>query len=251
MMTIRFSTDLQILAQHAVSSDLFVETLNYFHYSFIYLYHQDLAKCIGGPLLSKILRILSMDFRYRTSGMPDLTVWSPSCGTYKVSRRVWLLLNATPAWLLRHNVSVSVAPLLSVPSQMPLLRKQQMVSLQHLLLVPVVIFNVILASKLNSAKLVSYWQERAWRWSLPVVAKGYNFFEKKNKFRQRRERYWAAASYSTISLFCFCAQLVEVKGPGDRLQSNQKLWMHDLVSLGVSVEVCHVTAHASRKLQAT
>jgi len=74
---------------------------------------------------------------------------------------------------------MSVAPLLSVPLQMSLLRKQQMVSLQHLLLAPVVIFNVILTSKLNSAKPVSYRQERAWRWSLPDVAKGYNLFENK------------------------------------------------------------------------
>ena len=43
-------------------------------------------------------------------------------------------------------------------------------------------------------------------------------------------------------------QLVEVKGPGDRLSNNQKMWMHRLVRLGANVEVCHVTANASRKL---
>ncbi|CAK8681542.1 unnamed protein product [Clavelina lepadiformis] len=43
-------------------------------------------------------------------------------------------------------------------------------------------------------------------------------------------------------------KLVEVKGPGDRLSNNQKVWMHELVTLAANVEVCHVTANASRKL---
>ncbi|KAH9951864.1 VRR-NUC domain-containing protein [Amylocystis lapponica] len=36
------------------------------------------------------------------------------------------------------------------------------------------------------------------------------------------------------------AQFVEVKGPGDSLQENQKVWIDVLVRAGVNVEVCHV-----------
>nr|CAB3244629.1 fanconi-associated nuclease 1-like [Phallusia mammillata] len=43
-------------------------------------------------------------------------------------------------------------------------------------------------------------------------------------------------------------KFVEVKGPSDRLQNNQKMWMHHLVSIGACVEVCYVSASASRKL---
>lgn len=35
-------------------------------------------------------------------------------------------------------------------------------------------------------------------------------------------------------------QLIEVKGPGDRLQDHQRLWLNALQARGVSVSVCHV-----------
>lgn len=37
-------------------------------------------------------------------------------------------------------------------------------------------------------------------------------------------------------------QLVEVKGPGDRLSPKQMTWLHELQKLGADVEVCHVAA---------
>lgn len=37
-------------------------------------------------------------------------------------------------------------------------------------------------------------------------------------------------------------QLVEVKGPGDRLSHKQMTWLHELRKLGADVEVCHVAA---------
>nr|XP_018671419.1 fanconi-associated nuclease 1-like [Ciona intestinalis] len=43
-------------------------------------------------------------------------------------------------------------------------------------------------------------------------------------------------------------KLVEVKGPNDRLSTNQRVWIHKLMELGVDVEVCHVSAAASRKM---
>ncbi|XP_029806858.1 fanconi-associated nuclease 1 isoform X2 [Suricata suricatta] len=38
------------------------------------------------------------------------------------------------------------------------------------------------------------------------------------------------------------AQLVEVKGPNDRLSHKQMVWLHELQKLGAEVEVCHVVA---------
>ncbi|XP_059533921.1 fanconi-associated nuclease 1 isoform X7 [Myotis daubentonii] len=38
------------------------------------------------------------------------------------------------------------------------------------------------------------------------------------------------------------AQLVEVKGPNDRLSHKQMVWLDELQRLGADVEVCHVTA---------
>lgn len=35
-------------------------------------------------------------------------------------------------------------------------------------------------------------------------------------------------------------QLVEVKGPHDRLSPKQMLWLSELHKLGAAVEVCHV-----------
>lgn len=37
-------------------------------------------------------------------------------------------------------------------------------------------------------------------------------------------------------------QLVEVKGPNDRLSHKQMIWLHELQKLGAAVEVCHVAA---------
>lgn len=37
-------------------------------------------------------------------------------------------------------------------------------------------------------------------------------------------------------------QLVEVKGPNDRLSYKQMIWLAELQNLGASVEVCHVVA---------
>jgi Fanconi-associated nuclease 1 len=39
-----------------------------------------------------------------------------------------------------------------------------------------------------------------------------------------------------------CFQLVEVKGPSDRLSQKQQIWLDELQKLGADVEVCHVTA---------
>jgi Fanconi-associated nuclease 1 len=35
-------------------------------------------------------------------------------------------------------------------------------------------------------------------------------------------------------------QMVEVKGPGDRLSTKQLLWLDYFLGLNVSAEVCHV-----------
>ncbi len=35
--------------------------------------------------------------------------------------------------------------------------------------------------------------------------------------------------------------LIEVKGPGDRLQDHQQRWLSFFLELGVRAEVCHVT----------
>jgi len=36
-------------------------------------------------------------------------------------------------------------------------------------------------------------------------------------------------------------ELVEVKGPGDRLQDHQTLWLHYFADQGIPARVCHVT----------
>lgn len=41
-------------------------------------------------------------------------------------------------------------------------------------------------------------------------------------------------------------QLVEVKGPTDRLSQKQQIWLDELQKLGADVEVCHVTAIGAR-----
>ena len=41
-------------------------------------------------------------------------------------------------------------------------------------------------------------------------------------------------------------KVVEVKAPGDKLFAKQKVWIHYLLSVGVNVELCNVTA--SKKL---
>ena len=38
-------------------------------------------------------------------------------------------------------------------------------------------------------------------------------------------------------------KLIEVKGPGDRLMDKQKVWLDELLHLGVDVEVCLVREH--------
>lgn len=38
------------------------------------------------------------------------------------------------------------------------------------------------------------------------------------------------------------SQLVEVKGPSDRLSQKQMIWLDELHRLGADVEVCHVAA---------
>lgn len=43
-------------------------------------------------------------------------------------------------------------------------------------------------------------------------------------------------------------KLVEVKGPGDRLSTNQKLWIDELLSLEANVEVCKVIAIGGKKV---
>lgn len=46
-------------------------------------------------------------------------------------------------------------------------------------------------------------------------------------------------------LICFDAdghvRLIEVKGPGDRLQDHQRLWLEYFIELGMDVSVCHVS----------
>jgi len=41
-------------------------------------------------------------------------------------------------------------------------------------------------------------------------------------------------------LFALHVQIVEVKGPGDRLSTKQILWLDYLTRLGVDAEVCYV-----------
>lgn len=41
-------------------------------------------------------------------------------------------------------------------------------------------------------------------------------------------------------------QLVEVKGPNDRLSQKQQIWLDELQKLGADVEVCHVVATGAR-----
>jgi len=41
-------------------------------------------------------------------------------------------------------------------------------------------------------------------------------------------------------LFALHVQIVEVKGPGDRLSTKQILWLDYLTLLGVDAEVCYV-----------
>lgn len=41
-------------------------------------------------------------------------------------------------------------------------------------------------------------------------------------------------------------QLVEVKGPNDRLSQKQQIWLDELHKLGADVEVCHVVATGAR-----
>ena len=36
-------------------------------------------------------------------------------------------------------------------------------------------------------------------------------------------------------------RMIEVKGPGDRLQDNQKRWLTFAAEQGIAVEVCYVT----------
>jgi len=47
-----------------------------------------------------------------------------------------------------------------------------------------------------------------------------------------------------ILLLCDCVQIVEVKGPGDRLSTKQILWLDFLTRIGVDAEVCHVKGHS-------
>lgn len=44
----------------------------------------------------------------------------------------------------------------------------------------------------------------------------------------------------------FLLQLVEVKGPSDRLSQKQQIWLDELQKLGADVEVCHVVATGAR-----
>lgn len=37
-------------------------------------------------------------------------------------------------------------------------------------------------------------------------------------------------------------QVVEVKGPNDRLSHKQMVWLHELKRMGADAEVCHVVA---------
>lgn len=41
-------------------------------------------------------------------------------------------------------------------------------------------------------------------------------------------------------------QLVEVKGPNDRLSPKQTIWLDELQRLGADVEVCHVVAMGAK-----
>lgn len=43
-------------------------------------------------------------------------------------------------------------------------------------------------------------------------------------------------------------QLVEVKGPNDRLSPKQMIWLDELQKLGADVEVCHVAAVGAKSL---
>lgn len=43
-------------------------------------------------------------------------------------------------------------------------------------------------------------------------------------------------------------KMVEVKGPGDRLSTNQKLWIDELLKLDANIEVCRVVAIGGKRL---
>ena len=44
-----------------------------------------LLRCIGGHLLAAIFERFLLDMRFTRSGLPDLTVWNPDTGKFKVS----------------------------------------------------------------------------------------------------------------------------------------------------------------------
>lgn len=46
--------------------------------------------------------------------------------------------------------------------------------------------------------------------------------------------------------YFFYFQIVEVKGPSDRLSQKQQIWLDELHKLGADVEVCHVVATGAR-----
>ena len=44
-------------------------------------------------------------------------------------------------------------------------------------------------------------------------------------------------------------QISEVKGPNDKLSTNQILWLDFLAGIGIDAEVCHVEAVGMKKLK--
>jgi len=52
-----------------------------------------------------------------------------------------------------------------------------------------------------------------------------------------------------ITVYSRCMQIVEVKGPGDRLSTKQIVWLDYLTQLGVDAEVCYVKGQSAFALK--
>lgn len=62
----------------------------------------------------------------------------------------------------------------------------------------------------------------------------------------RVEHSHAVKNVKFLNFDFLCFQIVEVKGPSDRLSQKQQIWLDELRKLGADVEVCHVVATGAR-----
>lgn len=63
---------------------------------------------------------------------------------------------------------------------------------------------------------------------------------------RRLENNHAVENLKCFNVTFHCVQIVEVKGPSDRLSQKQQIWLDELRKLGADVEVCHVVATGAR-----